>query len=162
MDYSCDQCKNRESKKCGRCWKTADKKPSRFKLDKSAVITPCAAHLNDRDECSLITSIRAWNEEIKQIDENIKSVEDVNMQVVLDFIVHMDKIRYLMYDGCNSIAKNKIVLDVVSDALHCVSYRKLIDTLTFARERESKLIDLRRQRNELQSKIDDAKRKLGI
>ena len=44
--YSCDECKNRGmTSRCKRCIHTADKKPTKFKLDKNAV--PCPAYSND-------------------------------------------------------------------------------------------------------------------
>ena len=63
--YSCDECKNRGmTSRCKRCIHTADKKPTKFKLDKNAV--PCPAYSNDNKECNLIAEIRVWKEEIKK------------------------------------------------------------------------------------------------
>lgn len=162
MNYSCDQCKNRHTQKwCSRCLKTADKKPSRFKLDKTAMVVPCPAYANDHEECSLVSDIRAWNEEIKQVDMMISQVESVDTKPLLDLLLYTDKLRY-MYDGRGNCYNNEIALAVVSDAFHYISCKKIIDVLTQISEREEKLILLRRQKAEAQSKVDAAKRKLGI
>ena len=162
MNYSCDQCKNRHTpKRCSRCLKTADKKPSRFKLDKAAMIVPCPAYANDHEECSLVSDIRAWNEEIKQVDIMISQVESVDTKPLLDLLLHTDKLRY-MYDGRGNCYDNEIALAVVSDAFRYISCKEIIDVLTQISEREEKLILLRRQKAEAQSNVDAAKRKLGI
>ena len=163
MTYSCDKCKNRHNqKRCKRCLKTADKKPSRFKLDKTSM-APCPAYENGLEECSLISDIRTWNEEIKQLDIMRSQIESIDTKPLTDLLLHMDKISY-MYDGkgVRNRYDNEIVLAIVSDALHHVSCKEVIDTLTQIRDREEKLIVLRRQKADVQSKIDAAKRKLGI
>lgn len=162
MNYSCDQCKNRHTQKgCSRCLKMADKKPSRFKLDKTAMIVPCPAYANDHEECSLVSDIRALNEEIKHIDAMISQVESVDTKPLLALLFYTDKLRY-MYDGGGNRYSNEIVLAIVSEAFHCVSCKQVVNTLTQISEREEKLITLRRQKKDAQSKIDAAKRKLGI
>lgn len=162
MDYSCDQCKHRHTRKgCSRCIKTADKKPSRFKLDKKTVIVPCQAYANDHEECSLVSSIRAWNEEIKHIDVEMSLVETVDTRPLLDLLLYTDKMRY-MYDGRGNCYDNQLALGVLSDAFHYISCNEIIETIKSISEREEKLILLRRRKSDIQSKINNAKQKLGI
>lgn len=162
MNYSCDQCKHRHTHKgCSRCVKTADKKPSRFRLDKTAIIVPCPAYANDHGECSLVSSIRAWNEEIKNIDAEMSLVETVDTKPLLDLLFHTDKLRY-MYDGRGNCYDNQLALDVLSDVFHYVSCNKAIETIKLISEREEKLILLRRRKSDIQLKINNAKRELGI
>ena len=159
--YSCDECKNRgASNKCKRCIHTADKKPTKFKLDKSAV--PCPAYSNDNQECNLIISIRVLKEEIKKIDLEIKAQELVDVKPVMDFLYacnHITPSRYFSYTSCYD---NEHLLNVISSAFHVVSGSQLISTLQTIREREATLIELRRKRDELNNKIEEAKKKLGI
>jgi hypothetical protein len=124
------------------------------------MIVPCPAYANDHEECSLVSDIRALNEEIKHIDTMISQVESVDTKPLLDLLFYTDKLKY-MWDGDNRFS-NEIVLAIVSEAFHCVSCKQVVDTLTQISEREEKLITLRRQKKDAQSKIDAAKRKLGI
>ncbi|MBR2398758.1 MAG: hypothetical protein IKA96_02220 [Alistipes sp.] len=101
------------------------------------------------------------NEEIKHIDAMISQVESVDTKPLLDLLFYTDKLKY-MCDGGGNRFSNEIVLAIVSEAFHCVSCKQVVNTLTQISEREEKLIALRRQKKDAQSKIDAAKRKLGI
>lgn len=160
-EYSCDECKNRGmTSRCSRCIRTSDKKPTKFKLDRSAV--PCPAYSNDNQECNLIVSIRVWKEEIKKIDLEIKAQELIDVKPIMDFLYacnHIVPSRFLSYTSCYD---NEHLLGVISSAFHVVSGSQLISTLQAIREREANLIELRRKRDGFTQQIEDAKKKLGI
>lgn len=159
--YSCDECKNRGmTSRCKRCIHTADKKPTKFKLDKNAV--PCPAYSNDNKECNLIVSIRVWKEEIEKIDLEIKAQELIDVKPVMDFFYACNHIIPSRFFASTTCYDNEHLLNVIGGSFHVVSASQLISTLQAIREREATLIELRRKRDEVNQKIEDAKKKLGI
>ena len=158
--YSCDECKNRGmTGRCSRCVRTIDKKPSKFKLDKSAV--PCPAYSNDNQECNLIAEIRTWKEEVERIASEIDTQERIDVKPVIDFLYANSQItpKRLPF---GSYLDSEFALHVISSSFHVVSCKQLIDTLQAIHRREEILIELRRKRDEYIHKIEDAKKKLGI
>ena len=166
MMYSCDQCKNLGTNKCSRCKHTRDKKPSKFRPSKVTVLD-CALYSQERRECSLIANIKTWNEEIKTIDEAIDSVKNVNITNIVKFFYESggmcrvwDYVEMRMRSS--QTYDNEILLQVISESLHQVSYEQLIAEFAHVNERDMRLTELRNQKSELEAKIQDAKRQLGI
>lgn len=161
-NYSCDKCVNRRSKrKCQRCVHEADKRPSKFRLDKS-VQSVCPALSVDGQDCSVILSIRDWKRKIREIDEEIRRRDrdsTVDAQPIIDFI---DATRMLQGKRLHCLEDHLLVENVLSHAFTYVSCDKLIVSLDSIRGRENARIELIREKDNLQKKIDDAMKGLGI
>lgn len=160
-NYSCVNCLNRGcERKCKRCFHEADKKPTKFKLDKSS--QPCPALSNDGSECSTVTEIRELKSKIAEIDEKIRLIDQctpVDAKPIIDFI---DATHRLNEMRLYSVEDHMMVEYIVSSAFGYVSCAALIASLEEVRNKENRKIHLRRERNELQEKVNTAMKKLGI
>ena len=160
-NYSCDNCLNRGcERKCKRCFHEADKKPSKFKLDKSAQM--CPALSNDGSECSTVTEIRELKSKIAEIDEEISLIDQcgpVDAQPIIDFVNSTHMLHGLRLYG---VEAHTMVEGVVSRAFGYISCTALLAALEEIRNKEDRKISLRRKRDELQGKVNDAMKKLGI
>lgn len=160
-NYSCDNCLNRgRERKCKRCFHEADKKPSKFKLDKSAQL--CPAMSSDGQECSTVAEIRELKRKIAEIDEEIRLIDQcapVDAKPVIDFVDSTHMLHGVRLYG----AEDHIMVEgVVSRAFGYISCTALIAALEEIRNKEDRKISLRRKRDELHGKVNYAMKKLGI
>ena len=154
--YSCGECKNRNYEKtCKRCVHRVGKRPTKFKLDES--VQPCHSSSSNLTECSLITDIRRWKEEIQQIDNQIHGFDKIDIYPIMEFMKETARLSQLCECIHHSELEQEIIEERLSQILQCIDIDKLIGALMTVHTRESVRSHLRNQRTEIQQKITEAR-----